>query len=380
MEFLDTSWRTALMLAMVLPMWVIALALAIRDIETKAHHFLAAFLFLFGLNLMPQVIGFSGFYQAFPWLTFAPFNNELWLGPLLLAHTSALLKTPKHHLHKWLFAPGVLQTVYYCIAFVAMPDYKDKWAFNDAVHEPYIVPVEVLVGITLSIYCVWTSWRLISIYQAKLVDVQSSVESFSPTWLKRAISLFSALMTMWVAFEVYNQLIENMTYIDQFGFYLLFAAIVLWSGIQALSQIREPYPSISWTTDSEKPEVAQPQNSDEQLSALAVRIDKTLTEQQWFRRSKLSISDLARELGTNESYVSRALNNHLNKNFNQLVNEARIDYAKQCLTQQANRSVLDIAFDSGFASKASFNRWFKQCTGLSPSAWQSHQQSINDAA
>ncbi|WP_346992928.1 hypothetical protein [Alteromonas gracilis] len=89
MEFLDTSWRTALMLAMVLPMWVIALALAIRDIETIAHRFLAAFLFLFGLNLVPQVIGFSGFYQAFPWLTFAPFNNELWLGPYCL-HTLAL--------------------------------------------------------------------------------------------------------------------------------------------------------------------------------------------------------------------------------------------------------------------------------------------------
>lgn len=402
MEYLDTSWRTACMLALVFPIWVVALALAIKDIETKANRFLAAFLFLFGFNLVPQIIGFSGFYQAFPWLTFAPFNNELWLGPLLLAHTCTLLKAPSNTMSKWLFLPGLIQTIYYCVVFTVMPNYKDKWAYNDAVHEPFIMPIELLVGISLTIYCMWKSWLLIRIYQQRLVDVQSSVETFSPMWLKRAITLFSALMILWVVFEMYNQLITPLTYVDQFGFHLLFATIALWSGIQALSHIREPYPSVNWLQASEQADKldsavenfdagtqineiagdipANTANVDTHLIILAERLENELHSKQWFKRSKLSIREMAQELGTNESYVSRALNNHLNKNFNQLVNEARVNYAKQCLIQHPTNNVLDIAFDSGFASKASFNRWFKLCTGQSPSAWQAHKQQANTAA
>ncbi|MDT0596145.1 helix-turn-helix domain-containing protein [Glaciecola petra] len=374
MEYIDTSWRTALMLSFVLPMWVVALALAIRDIETIANRYLAAFIFLYGLNLAPQIIGFSGFYQAFPWLTFAPFNNELWLGPLLLAHTFSLLKMPPRSIYKWFFLPGVVQSTYYFIAFVSMPDYKDKWAFNDAFHEIYFVPLELAVGVLLSLYCIWKCWQLITSYQARLVNVQSSIESFDTQWLKRAIIFFSVLTVMWILFESYNQLVQKMTYVDQFGFYILFAAIVLWSGIQALSHIREPYPSVRWLTDEEENEVSQQQ--DDHIASLAERILLELEQKQWFRRSKLSINDIARDLGTNETYVSRALNNYLKKNFNQLVNEARVDYAKQTMQQRTKESLLEIAFDSGFASKASFNRWFKQCTGMSPSAWLASQSEV----
>jgi AraC-like DNA-binding protein len=303
---------------------------------------------------------------------------------------------------KWLFLPGLIQTIYYCVVFTVMPNYKDKWAYNDAVHEPFIMPIELLVGISLTIYCMWKSWLLIRIYQQRLVDVQSSVETFSPMWLKRAITLFSALMILWVVFEMYNQLITPLTYVDQFGFHLLFATIALWSGIQALSHIREPYPSVNWLQASEQADKldsavenfdagtqineiagdipANTANVDTHLIILAERLENELHSKQWFKRSKLSIREMAQELGTNESYVSRALNNHLNKNFNQLVNEARVNYAKQCLIQHPTNNVLDIAFDSGFASKASFNRWFKLCTGQSPSAWQAHKQQANTAA
>jgi AraC-like DNA-binding protein len=369
MESLDTSWRSALMLSMVLPMVVVSIALSIRDVETKSNRFLAVFILLFGLNLVPQIIGFSGFYQAFPWLTFAPFNNELWLGPLLLAHTCHLLKVETTKRFGWFFVPGILQSSYYCIAFISMPDYHDKWTFNDAFHEPYIVPFELVTTILLTLFCVWSSWQLITQYQVKLIHVQSSIDSFDTRWLKRAIELYASLVTLWIMFEVYHQVIQPMTNIDQFGFYLIFAIIVLWSGIQALSHIREPYPKVEWL-EAVNQELKPDEPDDEQLLAdWALRIEQGMTESQWFRRAKLSVSDVAQELGTNETYVSRALNSHWHKNFNQLVNEARVKFAQALMRENRNRALLDIAYDSGFASKASFNRWFKQCTGRSPSAW-----------
>ncbi|NOK16040.1 AraC family transcriptional regulator [Corallococcus carmarthensis] len=40
-------------------------------------------------------------------------------------------------------------------------------------------------------------------------------------------------------------------------------------------------------------------------------------------------------------------------------------------------SLLTMALDAGFASKASFNRIFREHTGLSPSAWRTAQQTKN---
>jgi len=376
---LDTSWRSAVMLSLVLPMMLVAFALMTRDVEALANRYLAAFMILFGVNLIPQVIGFSGFYQAFPWLTFAPFNNELWLGPLLLAHTHALLKLPVNKKAYWLYLPGVLQSSYYCIVFVAMPDYRDKWAFNDAVHQIYVLPLEFTAGVMLTVFCIWRSWQLINRYQQRLVYVQSSVDAFDPKWLRQAIVFFSALMLLWIVFESYNQLVGTMTYVDQFGFHIVFAVIVLWSGLQALSQIRETYPQVNWLDNVEQEQATTVDNKDTHLTELAGQIESQLKQRAWFRQSRLSINDIARELGTNETYVSRALNQHLKKNFNQLVNEARVEYAQACIKQAQGKSLLDIAFDSGFASKASFNRWFKQCTGLSPSAWQRSQAEATEA-
>ena len=79
-----------------------------------------------------------------------------------------------------------------------------------------------------------------------------------------------------------------------------------------------------------------------------------------------SIADLARRLGTNTNYLSRALNEGLGQNFSEFVNRQRIAEAQRMLAGPGE--VLDIALAVGFGSKASFNRAFLAYTGRTPSA------------
>ena len=94
----------------------------------------------------------------------------------------------------------------------------------------------------------------------------------------------------------------------------------------------------------------------------------------WHRDETLSLKRLAALLGTNESYVSRALNDGLGVGFSDFVNGLRCEDVAAALVADERRGVLSIAFDAGFASKASFNRAFQRRYGQSPSAYRAAQK------
>jgi AraC-like DNA-binding protein len=59
-------------------------------------------------------------------------------------------------------------------------------------------------------------------------------------------------------------------------------------------------------------------------------------------------------------------------NFNDYVNQFRVGEVKKKLLQAewAHLTITGIAFESGFNSKASFQRIFKEQTGMSPSEFR----------
>ncbi len=82
----------------------------------------------------------------------------------------------------------------------------------------------------------------------------------------------------------------------------------------------------------------------------------------------LKISDIAWELGTNEKYVSQAFSANSEKRFGQFINFYRINEAKRLLKSEVEvtLSVPDIARRSGFSSQTTFQRQFKEHTGMTP--------------
>ena len=85
---------------------------------------------------------------------------------------------------------------------------------------------------------------------------------------------------------------------------------------------------------------------------------------------ELSLSDLAVKLKTNTSVLSAAINSNFGKNFNDFVNEYRVEEFKKQIKLPENQhyTLLAVAFDCGFNSKATFNRAFKKFTGQAPKA------------
>ena len=92
---------------------------------------------------------------------------------------------------------------------------------------------------------------------------------------------------------------------------------------------------------------------------------------QLYTDPELTLPQLARQCGTNPSQLSRIINAGYDSNFNDFINEYRVRAMMDKIRAGEHRTqtLLGLAFDCGFNSKATFNRVFKKKTGLSPKDW-----------
>lgn len=85
----------------------------------------------------------------------------------------------------------------------------------------------------------------------------------------------------------------------------------------------------------------------------------------------LTINDFSEVIGIPVHNISEVTNGILKQNFNDYVNNYRIEEFKRLakLPENDNLKILALAFDSGFNSKTAFNQSFKKFTGQTPSEY-----------
>lgn len=88
-----------------------------------------------------------------------------------------------------------------------------------------------------------------------------------------------------------------------------------------------------------------------------------------YLQNKITVTDVAKKLDTNRTYLSAAISSVLDTNFNNLINKYRIEKARIMLSQTEQKLTIEgIANNVGFNSKSAFNIAFKKFTGVTPSA------------
>ena len=352
-----------MMLAAALPVYGCVLFLLLRPVEKRASVFLAATLFATAFLLTPQIIGYAGFYDVWPGLTFFPFNTKLWIPALFYLHAWSLMNSKPIGWRKYLLIPGMIQTLYYLWAFVSLGDYRAKWEFNDAFHAPYVLPFEGSLVIVFVIASAAATFAILKRYRAFLQDTQSAASDFEPRWIIRLFWLAAIAGALWLALEIVEVWVMPLSYNQAYPVQLILMLLVALAGLDALSSIHEPFPKLrSFVALTSKPET---KNWLEEGQILK----KQIVDQQWFLEPRLTIRDVAERQASNESYISRSLNQGLGVTFNEFINGLRVDHAKNML-EGGRESLIQIAFASGFNSKATFNRVFKEIVGKTPTDYR----------
>ncbi len=103
---------------------------------------------------------------------------------------------------------------------------------------------------------------------------------------------------------------------------------------------------------------------------LADNIRKLLADDKIYRSMDLNRDSLAKKLAVTENQLSRVINQCFQQNFSMLVNQRRVEEAKERLSKEKT-AITVIAFEVGFSSIPSFNRVFKAFSGVSPTEYRS---------
>jgi len=107
----------------------------------------------------------------------------------------------------------------------------------------------------------------------------------------------------------------------------------------------------------------------------AIEIHKLLKEviekNQLFTNSELTLVELAQTLDVLPNNLSQVINTFEQKNFYDYINSKRVELFLKLVAIPENKkyTILSLAFDCGFNSKSSFNKYFKKVTNLTPSEY-----------
>jgi len=95
-----------------------------------------------------------------------------------------------------------------------------------------------------------------------------------------------------------------------------------------------------------------------------------LKENKPYMDNTLRLTHLADQIGLSPHTLSKLINEKAQKNFNQFINEYRLEEAKKMLQKDPDTSIKTIYFDVGFNNKATFNAAFKNKFNCTPSAYK----------
>lgn len=164
-------------------------------------------------------------------------------------------------------------------------------------------------------------------------------------------------------------------FISEIIFNVSILVLVLYLGYYQIKVIAKYLHATREHLDTDEPEPNRETSNtpvDEKLDELFQSIDQLVESEKLYLKPDISIRELGGRMEMNSKYLSKAINNRDNLNFNRFINEKRIAYASQLILDDkySGYTLEGIANESGFRSKSTFNTTFKTILGCTPSEYK----------
>ncbi|WP_077922776.1 AraC family transcriptional regulator [Spirosoma sp. 209] len=393
MTFYFSAYSTPLLFGFVQG-WVYAILLWIRGRrEERLSDILLGWVLVgCSLNIWEYMLGFGGIEVLWRELEFFP-RTLGYLFPVLCyfylkSQVNAEFRFSRRDL--WHAVPFLVFVVYHVSVFAMGPAFVSEW--EKTVHYPYLDTAEFVIGIGIDILYLYWALQLYRQYHSWIKNQFSEIDTISFRWFRNFMiamavtSLFNLVMTL-------ISLAFNLNFWQDWWDELAGVALIYYVSIEGYAQVQvarrltfrnETVPvqvpdpvlvaadamPIS-TPASEAPDTPEDRTAPllpPDLSERLANLLNYMATEKPYLDPDLSLADLARRLHTNPVLLSQVINTGTGKNFNDFVNEYRVDEFKRQVRDPATThlSFLGLALNCGFNSKATFNRAFRKFTGTSP--------------
>lgn len=372
--------------------------------NSVADNWLAFFLLLCILYIAPWMLGFAGWYDNQPYrdiIFYLPFQHLFLIGPAVFFYVQTLLN-PSFQFRKkdyWHFLPGILYFLFSVLMFVVDKLILKRYYFLESGRDPDFDLWYQLAGfVSMLLYFIY-SLRYYSLFKRLMFQVVSYAETLLFVWVRNFLMAFLLMLGIKLLFFIagFIPAFSKYSYWGDWWQYFSFAIVFYYIAITGYSntvetkiafklnllQNKSPllllHPGHSNTTTSHETEDADyveietitAVTQEDDLQEWKQKVTHIIESELLYEDPELTLTQLARKLNTNPSFLSKIINQGFSLNFNDYINLYRVEAVKRLLIagEQKKQTLLGIAYDCGFNSKATFNRSFKKATGQSPKDW-----------
>jgi len=348
--------------------------------QRASHKWLSLLLFLYAMYTVPYLLGYSGWYSrkyTREILYFIPFMQVLLFGPVIYFYTKSLLNhsfklTKKDIIH---FVPFILYSIYSLVVFITDKLILDEYYFYADGRDKDLAKWYQIAGVISLAFYLILSLRFYLNYRKLIFDRVSFAESISFRWIRNFMVALIVILILRVIFFYTNP--NWGQFGSQFWYYLYFSFVFYYISINgysnavklsAMLNANDREVNVFEEEESEQEIKATLPSEEKDIQEWKEKIAALISEKRVFENPRLTLSDVAKELETTTKTISSAVNSGFQMNFNDFINHHRIEAVKEKLKkgEHETTTLLGIAYDCGFNSKATFNRAFKKSTLLSP--------------
>jgi AraC-like DNA-binding protein len=365
--------------------------------DRASDRWLAAFLLLCILYIAPWMLGFAGWYDGFTclncrnFLFYMPMQHTLLMGPVIYFYLRNLFQpTLRFQRRDWLhFFPAIGYLLWCAVVFIIDRLVLKKYYLMNGLNDPDFDAWYTLVGLLSLLFYLVLSYRYYRRYKQFIVQESSFAEAIMFRWVRNFLVAFFVYFLSSLIFQLIPLLGVDIDYVGSWWYYMFFALLFYYIAINGYSHAIESRTQFVLDLLSYKkqhllaaPSTAEPEFTEDipfeevspapkEMADLAAWKEKVLHEvvtKKAYANPELTLTDLARQLQTNSSLLSKVINTGFGQNFNDFINYYRVEEVKQKLQTEAagQVTIMSIAYDAGFNSKATFNRAFKKFTGRNP--------------
>lgn len=314
------------------------------------------------------VLSFINIYYKISWkdggfVTNENLWNPIWLlfGPLLFLSYKAILSKQIEFSKKYIFhlLPFLICSFYYIYVSLYV-DMQNPWQDKFFV---FYQNSYVIIAVSLALYSIFIISKILKTNERNYPDADSLIISIAVSYILICIVLVMLLIGWWIypidmGFD-YRFLTYSLLFFCNLviGFFWIFGD----KGIENKPEYTEDFNNKSYKNSPLTDELALDYKD---------RITSYFENQSVYLDSKLSLETLSKELCIPKHYFSQLFNVYFEKSFHSFVAEYRILYAIELVNFNNGRLKIEsLAHSCGFNSKTSFNKYFKEITGFTPSEY-----------